>query len=108
MPKRGRHWSELQKEGRIKSIGVSNFNEDHLERIIGETGVVPVVNQIELHPYFQQRGKRGYLARREIRIECYSPLGSGSVLGDEILEKIGKRHTKSAAQTIIRWHLQQG
>lgn len=99
---------ELQEQGLIQSIGVSNFNENHLERIIGETGVKPVVNQIELHPYFQQRDKRDYLKAQGIQIECYSPLGSGAVLKDETIAKIGKKHGKSVAQTIIRWHLQQG
>ncbi len=80
---------ELQQQGRIRSIGVSNFNEDHLERIIGETGVVPVVNQIELHPCFTQADKRGYLKSKGIHIECYSPLGSGAVLKDETIKTIG-------------------
>jgi 2,5-diketo-D-gluconate reductase A len=99
---------ELQKEGRIRSIGVSNFNQDHLERIIGETGVVPVVNQIELHPYFTQADKRGYLKSKGIHIESYSPLGSGAVLKDGTIKAIGEAHGKSIAQVIIRWHLQQG
>lgn len=99
---------ELQQQGRIKSIGVSNFNEDHLERIIGETGVVPVVNQIELHPYFTQTDKRDYLSSKNIHIESYSPLGSGAVLKDETIKKIGAVHGKSIAQVIVRWHIQQG
>ncbi|TPI47536.1 aldo/keto reductase [Mesorhizobium sp. B2-9-1] len=99
---------ELRKAGRIKSVGVSNFNQDHLERIVGETGVTPVVNQIELHPRFQQRDKRDFHARHNIRIESWSPLGSGRLLGDPTLEKIAKKHGKSVAQVIIRWHLQEG
>jgi 2,5-diketo-D-gluconate reductase A len=99
---------ELQQQGRIKSIGVSNFNADHIERIVAETGVKPVVNQIELHPYFQQRDKRDFLKQNGIQIESYSPLGSGNVLKDRTIEAIGKKHGKSVAQTIIRWHLQQG
>lgn len=99
---------ELQRQGRVKSIGVSNFNPDHLERIIKETGVVPVVDQIELHPYFQQRDKRDFLAQRSIRLECYSPLGHGDVLKDEAIARIAKAHGKSSAQVIIRWHLEQG
>ncbi|MBZ9882825.1 aldo/keto reductase [Mesorhizobium sp. CA10] len=99
---------ELRKAGRIKSVGVSNFNQDHLERIIGETGVTPVVNQIELHPRFQQRDKRDFHARHNIRIESWSPLGSGRLLADPTLEKIAKKHGKSVAQIIIRWHLQEG
>jgi 2,5-diketo-D-gluconate reductase A len=99
---------ELREAGRIKSIGVSNFNQDHLERIIGETGVVPVVNQIELHPRFQQRDKREYHAKNHIRIESWSPLGSGRLVKDATLERIAKKHNKSVPQVIIRWHLQEG
>ena len=99
---------ELKQQGRIKSIGVSNFNDDHIERIVGETGVKPAVNQIELHPYFQQRDKRDFLKQNGIQIESYSPLGSGKVLNDQTVAAIGRKHGKSVAQTIIRWHLQQG
>jgi 2,5-diketo-D-gluconate reductase A len=99
---------ELRDDGRIKSIGVSNFNQDHLERIIGETGVTPAVNQIELHPRLQQRDKREFHARHNIRIESWSPLGSGRLLQDPTMESIARKHGKSVAQTIIRWHLQEG
>ena len=99
---------EKQKEGRIRSIGVSNFNQDHLERIIGETGVTPVVNQIELHPRFQQRDKRDFHKQHDIKIESWSPLGSGRMLDDATVGKIARKHGKSIAQTIIRWHLQEG
>ncbi|TPK55917.1 aldo/keto reductase [Mesorhizobium sp. B2-4-19] len=99
---------ELKQAGRIKSIGVSNFNRDHLERIIGETGVVPVANQVELHPRFQQRALREFHAGHDIQTESWSPLGSGRLLGDTTIAGISRKHGKSAAQTIIRWHLQQG
>lgn len=99
---------ELKQAGRIKSVGVSNFNQDHLERIIGETGVTPVVNQIELHPRFQQRDKREFHKKHNIQIESWSPLGSGRLLSDPTLEKLAKKHGKSVAQVIIRWHLQEG
>ncbi|TPJ54302.1 MULTISPECIES: aldo/keto reductase [unclassified Mesorhizobium] len=99
---------ELQKAGRIKSVGVSNFNRDHLERIIGETGVTPAVNQIELHPRFQQREIREFHARHNIHTESWSPLGSGRLLGDPTIAGIAAKHGKSAAQTMIRWHLQEG
>ncbi|TPI70793.1 aldo/keto reductase [Mesorhizobium sp. B3-1-3] len=99
---------ELQKARRIKSVGVSNFNQEHLERIIGETGVTPVVNQIELHPRFQQRDKREFHEKHNIHIESWSPLGSGRLLADPTLEKIAEKHGKSVAQVIIRWHLQEG
>lgn len=99
---------ELKQAGRIKSVGVSNFNQDHLERIIGETGVTPAVNQIELHPRFQQRGSREFHKRHDIKIESWSPLGSGRLLADPTLGEIAKKHSKSVAQVIIRWHLQEG
>jgi len=99
---------ELQQQGRVKSIGVSNFNPDHLDRIIDETGVKPVVDQIEMHPYFQQRDKLDALTRRDIKVECYSPLGHGDVLKDEAVKRIGQAHGKSVAQAVIRWHLQMG
>ena len=99
---------ELKQQGRIKSIGVSNFNQDHLERIISETGETPVVNQIELHPRFQQRDKRDFHAQHDIKIESWSPLGSGRALDDMTLGEIAKKYGKSVAQVIIRWHLQEG
>ena len=99
---------ELQRQGRIKSVGVSNFNQVHLERIIGETGVTPVVNQIELHPNFQQRDKRAYHMAHDITIESWSPLGSGRALINPKLSDIARKHRKSIAQVIIRWHLHEG
>ncbi|WP_332700627.1 aldo/keto reductase [Devosia sp.] len=99
---------QLQRDGRIRSIGVSNFLEAHLERIIGDSGVVPAVNQIELHPEFQQRDVRNFHKQHNIAIECYSPLGRGQVLGNDIIEKIAARHDTTPAQVIIRWHVQQG
>lgn len=99
---------ELRDQGRIRSIGVSNFDQDHLERIIAETGVVPAVNQIELHPRFQQRDKRALHRAAGIAIESWSPLGSGTLLGNQTIAEIARKHGKSVAQVIIRWHLQQG
>ena len=99
---------ELQQQGRIRSIGVSNFNQDHLERIIKETAVTPVVNQVELHPAFQQRDKRDFHREHDIKIESYSPLGSGRSLDDKTIAAIGEKHGKSIAQVILRWHLQEG
>ena len=99
---------ELQQQERIRSIGVSNFNQDHLERIIKETGVTPVVNQVELHPAFQQRDKRDFHREHDIKIESYSPLGSGRSLDDKRIAAIGEKHGRSIAQVILRWHLQEG
>ncbi len=96
-----------QEEGLVKSIGVSNFLPEHLERIIWETGVKPVVNQIETHPEFQQREIREILRRHDIRQESYSPLGSGAVLDNKVIGRIAEEHGKSPAQVILRWHLQE-
>ncbi|HEY0918770.1 aldo/keto reductase [Devosia sp.] len=98
----------LQEEGRVRSIGVSNFLPEHIERIVAASGVRPAVNQIELHPEFQQRDVRGFHARHGIAIECYSPLGSGAVLDNSVLAEIAARHERSPAQVALRWHLQQG
>lgn len=95
-------------QGLVRSIGVSNFTEAQLERIIGETGVVPVLDQIETHPHFQQKQMLHYLAGRAIRHEAYSPLGSGAVLEDPVIGEIAAAFGKSPAQIIIRWHLQRG
>ncbi|WP_319806682.1 aldo/keto reductase [Candidatus Kirkpatrickella diaphorinae] len=99
---------ELKKEGRIKSIGVSNFNVEHLERIIHETGEVPVINQIELHPAFQQRHLRAFHEKHGIITESWSPLGRGANLDADVIQKIAKKYGKSPAQIVIRWHLDQG
>ena len=98
----------LQKDGRVRSIGVSNFNRDHLERIIGETGVTPAVNQIELHPRFQQRALRAFHDERGIKTESWSPLGRGGLLSDPVIVDIAARHRKTPAQVVIRWHLDSG
>jgi len=97
----------LQEEGRVKSIGVSNFLPEHLERIIGETGVTPVLNQIELHPKFQQRAIRDFHKQHDIHIESWSPLGQSQILKDETIGGIAKKHGKTPAQIVIRWHLDQ-
>lgn len=99
---------ELRDQGRIRSIGVSNFNLDHLKRVIGETGVTPAVNQIELHPRFQQKDKRDFHKEHNIAIESWSPLGSGQLIGDPAIGAIAKKHGKSPAQVMIRWHLDEG
>ena len=113
-PKKGRFvetWKalvRLRQDGRAKSIGVSNFNEDHLERIIDETGVTPSVNQIEVHPRFQQRALRAVHERLGIKTESWSPLGQGQLLRDPVLAEIAAKHGKSPAQVVIRWHLDSG
>ena len=99
---------DAQKKGRIHTIGVSNFLPEHLDRLIAETGVVPAVNQLELHPYYQQRDVRAAHKALDIAIESYSPLGRGLVLEDKAITAIAKAHGKSPAQVIIRWHMQDG
>ena len=99
---------KLREEGRAKSIGVSNFTADHLERIIGETGVTPALNQIELHPRFQQRALREVHDRLGVRTESWSPLGRGKLLDDPVLAAVAGKHGKTPAQGVIRWHLDEG
>lgn len=98
----------LKEEGRVRSIGVANFEMTHIERIVNETGVKPVINQIEIHPYFQQRGLRQALAAKNIASEAWSPLGQGQLLTNSVIEQIAKKHQRSPAQIIIRWHIEQG
>jgi 2,5-diketo-D-gluconate reductase A len=99
---------ELQAEGLVRSIGVSNFEPEHLERVIAETGVTPAINQVELHPHFQQVGLRREHERLGILTEAWSPLGQGLELADPTIVEIASEHGKTPAQTIIRWHLQLG
>jgi len=98
----------LQKEGRARSIGVSNFLPEHLERIIGETGVTPAVNQIELHPSFQQRELRDFHEKHGIHTESWSPLGQGKQLEEPVVGEIAAKYGKTPAQVVIRWHLDSG
>jgi 2,5-diketo-D-gluconate reductase A len=99
---------ELQAEGLVRSIGVSNFQPEHLERVIAETGVTPAINQVELHPHFQQVGLRREHERLGILTEAWSPLGQGLELRDPTIVEIAREHGRTPAQTIIRWHLQLG
>ncbi|WP_442580784.1 aldo/keto reductase [Mesorhizobium sp. ASY16-5R] len=98
----------LKEEGRAHSIGVSNFQPEHLQRIVDETGVAPALNQIELHPRFQQKDLRAAHEKLGVATESWSPLGSGRLLGDAAIGRIAAKHHRSPAQVIIRWHLQQG
>ncbi|WP_395671783.1 aldo/keto reductase [Phenylobacterium sp.] len=98
----------LKEEGRVRSIGVSNFQPEHLERIVGETGVTPSVNQVELHPRFQQTALREVHRRLGVATESWSPLGQGKLLADATLAEIAARHGRTPAQVIIRWHLDSG
>jgi diketogulonate reductase-like aldo/keto reductase len=101
-------FTELQEEGLVRSIGVSNFQQEHLERIIAETGVTPAVNQIELHPHLQQAGLRREHDDLGILTEAWSPLAQGEVLGEPTIREISEHHRRTPAQVVIRWHLQLG
>lgn len=104
-----RAFAEIAESGRAKAVGVSNFHAPQLERVIAETSLVPAVNQVELHPNFPQTELRAVHARHGIVTEAWSPLGQGRGLLDEpVLARIGAKHGKSAAQVVLRWHLQLG
>ena len=99
---------ELQAQGLTRAIGVSNFQPAHLARIVDETGVTPVVNQVELHPRLQQHGLRREHADRGIVTEAWSPLAKGQVLDDPAIVELAAAHERTPAQVVIRWHLQLG
>lgn len=99
---------QLQKEGLVRSIGVSNFHIHHLEMLERETGVIPSVNQVERHPWLNQRELIDYCRAKNILVEAYSPLMRGHTKDEPVLTEIGDRHKKSAAQVVLRWHLQGG
>ncbi len=99
---------ELQQEGLTRAIGVSNFNQPHLERIIRETGVTPAINQVELHPRLQQPGLRRELADLDVPLEAWSPLAKAQVLEDPVITGIAAERERTPAQVVLRWHLQLG
>ncbi|WP_407940196.1 aldo/keto reductase [Nakamurella leprariae] len=104
-------WKALEQvysEGRARSIGVSNFQPVHLQRLTDETSVVPAVNQIEVHPYFTQDALLAENARRGIATEAWSPIAQGDVLDDATIVEIAQAVGKSPAQVVLRWHLQRG
>lgn len=98
---------KLYKDGRVKAIGVSNFTIEHLQRILDECEIVPVVNQVECHPYLQQNELKEFCKQHNIYLEAYSPLMSGGdALTNDVVTGIAEKHSKTPAQVIIRWHLQ--
>lgn len=99
---------ELAESGRTKAVGVSNFQPEHLDRIIEATGVAPAVNQIEVHPYFANNEVRKYSKAQGIAVEAWSPLGKGNEFEDPVLHEISGRLGRSVPQVILRWHLQRG
>jgi len=99
---------EIYRSGRVKSIGVSNFQPHHLRRLLDGSVVVPAVNQIEVHPYLTQDAVRSFGAEHGIATEAWSPIAQGKVLDDPTLVRIAERVGKSTAQVTLRWHLQRG
>lgn len=100
---------ELQKRGRVKTIGVSNFTKEGLQRLIDETGVVPAINQVELHPFFNQAELREFNASKGILTEAWSPLGQGGeLLESAVIGQIAAKHNATPAQVVIAWHLAIG
>jgi 2,5-diketo-D-gluconate reductase A len=99
---------KLKEEGRAKSVGVSNFTVSHLKRIIDATGVAPSVNQVELHPRFQQKELAAYHTEHGIITESWSPLGQGTLLENPTLKALAQKHGRTPAQVVIRWHLDRG
>ncbi|CAM8631853.1 ARA1 Aldo/keto reductases, related to diketogulonate reductase [Acidimicrobiia bacterium] len=113
-PENGRYvetWEtfvELRDSGRVRSIGVSNFQPDHIGRIVEATGVVPALNQIELHPYFQQRTLRNFHDLHGIVTEAWSPIARGRVADDAAIKAIAAAHGRTPAQITLRWEIQHG
>jgi 2,5-diketo-D-gluconate reductase A len=103
-----RAFEKILSDGKARSIGVSNFQVPHLERLAGETGTVPAVNQIELHPYFQNAEVRAYDEEHGIATEAWSPIAQGEVLDDPVIEDIAARLGRTPAQVVLRWHVQRG
>ncbi|MEE4542385.1 aldo/keto reductase [Streptomyces sp. V4-01] len=100
---------ELREAGVVRSIGVSNFTAEHIDRLERETGVLPSVDQIEMHPLFPQAELREVLAAKGVAVQSWSPLGRGSdVLGDPAVKKVALAHGRTAAQVVLRWHVQSG
>jgi 2,5-diketo-D-gluconate reductase A len=99
---------EFAKDGRARSIGVSNFQVAHLQRLAEGSHTVPAVNQVEAHPYFGNEQVRTYDREHRIATEAWSPIAQGKVLDDEVITRIADAHNKTAAQVVLRWHIQRG
>ncbi len=100
--------ASIYKSGRAKSIGVSNFMIPHLEELIQMTGLVPAINQIEVHPFLNQKELRDYCASKKILVEAYSPLAHGKRIQDPAITKISQKYNRTNAQILIRWSIQSG
>jgi 2,5-diketo-D-gluconate reductase A len=99
---------EFYRDGRARSIGVSNFQPHHIRRLHTEAEIPPAVNQIEIHPYLTQDDVRGFCAEHQIAVEAWSPIAQGEVLGDPTIREIAERVGKTPAQTVLRWHIERG
>jgi 2,5-diketo-D-gluconate reductase A len=99
---------EIHASGRVKSIGVSNFQPDHIRRLLDSTDTIPAVNQIEVHPYLVQDDVRSFGFDNDILTEAWSPIAQGGVLDDAVITSIAERIGKSPAQVTLRWHIQRG
>jgi 2,5-diketo-D-gluconate reductase A len=99
---------EFKADGRARSIGVSNFQVAHLERLAEETDTVPAVNQIEVHPYFGNEDVRAFDGRHGIATEAWSPIAQGAVLDDPVITRIAEAVGRTPAQVVLRWHIQRG
>ena len=100
--------AELLGDGRLTSVGVSNFEPDHLDRIVDETGVVPVVNQIEVHPFFCNEVARSASHRHGVKVEGWAPIAKGEVNDDPVIKEIAAAHGRTPAQVALRWHVERG
>ncbi len=100
--------TELKEQGRVRSVGVSNFEPAHLDRLVEETGVVPAVNQIEVHPYFTNEDARKGSHRHEIAVEAWSPIAKGKVVDDATIQEIAEKHGRTPSQVTLRWHVERG
>ena len=98
----------LYAEGRARAIGVSNFQPDHLRRVLDETEIVPAVNQIEVHPYLTQEKLLAFDAEHGIVTEAWSPIAQGAVLDDPVVREVADAHGRTPAQVVLRWHIQRG
>ena len=103
-----RTMAEFVEDGRATSVGVSNFEPHHLDRIISETGVVPVLNQVEVHPFFGNEDVRAACARHDIAVEAWAPIARGKVADDATITGIADRLGRTPAQVALRWHVQRG
>lgn len=98
----------LYEQEKVRAIGVCNFDIDHLDNLLANCNLVPVVNQVECHPYFQQKEMKQYCAERNIYVESWSPLYRGeNVFNEPIIQSLAKKYEKTAAQIILRWHIQE-